>query len=172
MRFQIESTPEETRRSCAAIVQAALPPSRANYVVVLLYVAVGVVAYLLTPATRVATFLIGVAAVAATTLALQVEGRARVRRLQVNDPHASEPHFIEVSAEGVHSWCSHVDARYPWRDFAKVTENPEFFVLARASGVGSAVPKRLLAEKEEAELRAQLREWSPDHGAGLGQAAR
>jgi hypothetical protein len=167
MRFQIDPSPEETRRACAAIVQASLPPSRGNLIVIGLYIAVGLAAYFLTPATRGATFIIGIVAVAATTLALQAEGRSRVRRLQANDPHARERHFLELGPEGVRAWCDHVDARYPWRDFVKVTENREFFLFVRPSGAGSAVPKRLLDQGQAAQLRSHIREWAPDHGAAL-----
>jgi hypothetical protein len=50
--------------------------------------------------------------------------------------------------------------RYPWRDYAKVFENEEFFVFARATGTGSVVPKRLLGPTREAELRQYLRVWN------------
>jgi hypothetical protein len=167
MRFEIDPTPEENRRACAAILQASLPPSRANLIVIALYAAVGVAAYSLTPATWVTTFAIGILGIAACTLALQAEARSRVRRLQVNDPHASEHHFLELTPSGVRAWCEHVDARYPWQDFTKVTENKEFYLLVRPSGTGSALPKRLLDQGRDAELRALLREWSPDRGAAL-----
>jgi hypothetical protein len=133
-----------------------------------MYVAVGVAAYYLTPATGWATFLIGLVAVAATALLLQAEGRSRVRRLQSDDPHARETHFIELNPNGFRAWCSHVDARYPWKDFAKVTENGEFYLFLRA-GNGSAIPKRILDESTEAELRHRIRAWAPDGGAGLAR---
>jgi hypothetical protein len=167
MRIEIDPTPDETRRACAAIVRASLPPSRANLIVIASDVAVGVASYFLTPATWATTFAIGVFAIAGTTLALQVEARSRVRRLRANDPHASERHFLELNPEGVRAWCERVDARYPWRDFAKVIENKEFYLFVRPSGAGSAVPKRLLDQGRDAELRGHIREWSQDHGAAL-----
>jgi len=169
LRFEIDPTPEETRRACSAIAQACLPPSRGNAILFGMYTAVGIAAYFLTPATRPVTFLIGLVAVAATALLLQAEGRSRLRRLQVEDAHARERHFVELSPEGVRAWCSHVDARYPWKDFFKVVENSEFYLFLRPSGNGSAIPKRLLDDVTETELRERIRAWSPDSGTGLAR---
>ena len=166
LRFEINPTPEETRRACAALVQACLPPSRGNAILFGMYVVVGVAAYYLTPTTRPLTFLIGLVGVAATALLLQAEGRSRVRRLQSDDAHAREAHFIELNPDGLRAWCSHVDARYPWKDFVKVIENREFYLFLRG-GSGSALPKRVLDESTEAALRDCIRAWSPDGGGGL-----
>ena len=171
MRFQIDPNPEETRRAWIAIAQAGLPPRRATLIVLGLYAVVGIAAYLLTPATGTTTFVIGVVAVLATAMALQGEARRRVRHLGANDPHATEPHFIEFSPEGVHTWCAHVDARYSWPEFAGVKEDDEFYLFVRLSGSGSALPKRLLDQGQQAELRARIREWSPDRGAQLTREA-
>jgi hypothetical protein len=171
MRFEIDPTPEETRRACIALAQAGLPPSRATLILIGLYAVVGLAAYLLTPATGATTFAIGVLAVLATAMALQAEARRRVRRLGANDPHAREPHFIELSSEGVHTWCAHVDARYPWPEFRAVKEVKEFYLFVRLSGSGSALPKRVLEQGQQVELRARIREWSPDHGAQLTREA-
>jgi len=169
MRFEIDPLPDETSRGCAAIVQASLPRSRANLIVIASYALIGVAASLLTPATWVMTFVIGVCGIAGTTIALQMEARSRLRRLRWNDPHATERHFLELSPEGVRAWCQHVDARYPWRDFAKVTENKEFYLFVRPSGAGSALPKRLLDQERELALRALIQEHSPDRGAALAR---
>jgi hypothetical protein len=134
-----------------------------------MYVAVGVAAYYLTPTSRPLTFLIGLVAVVATALLLQAEGRSRVRRLQLDDAHVREPHFIELTPESVRAWCSHVDSHYPWKDFFKVIENNEFYLLLRPSGNGSAIPKRILDDPTDALLRQRIRDWSPDGGAGLAR---
>jgi hypothetical protein len=110
---------------------------------------------------------IGIAAVIATVTALQAEGRSRIRRLQTEDPHARETHYVELSPEGVRAWCAHVDARYAWADFAKVVENNEFYLFVRAGGTGTAIPKRLLDGEGDAELRRWIKEWAIDHGASL-----
>lgn len=171
MRFQIDPLPSESQRACRAIVQAALPPSRINAVLIALYAAVALAAFVFTPATRATTLIIGVAAVMATAWAIQVESRTRVRRLQRDDPHALETHFIEIGPEGVHTWCAHIDARYPWSDFASVAETGEFYLLVRPSGNGVAIPKRLLNENTRSELLTGLREWAPDRAAGLSRKA-
>ncbi|HKW11835.1 MAG TPA: YcxB family protein [Gemmatimonadaceae bacterium] len=167
LRFQIDPSREESQRACAAMVRACLPPSRRDLILLALYVAVGVAAFYFTPDTTATTFLIGMLAITAAVIAIEVEGRLRVRHLRTADPHAEETHFVELNAEGVRSWCAHVDARYPWRDFSKVAEDKEFYLLLRLSGAGSAIPKRLLDRVTDAQLRARIREWSPDRGASL-----
>lgn len=167
LRFEIDPVPGEAARACSAIVRESLPRSRRTAIVIALYVAVIAAAWLLTPATRALTTVIGVGAVLATVWALQVEGRSRVRRLQASDPHATETHFIELSADGVHTWCAHVDSNYPWQDFTKVVPTTEFYLFVRGGGNGSAVPMRLLGEEREDELRERIRQWSPEHGASL-----
>jgi hypothetical protein len=49
------------------------------------------------------------------------------------------------------------------------TENGEFYLFARPSGSGSAIPKRLLDPVTEAALRERINEWAPDHGSGLAR---
>ena len=169
MRFEIDPQPEETQRACTAIAKATLPSSQGGVTTFAVYAAVVAAAYFLTPESRAVTAFIGIAAVLATIMGLQAEGRRRMRRLQRNDPHSRETHFVEIDPEGVRTWCSHVDARYPWADFAKVTEDKEFFVLARASGQGAVIPKRIVDDAQDVELRAKLREWSPDRGASLAR---
>lgn len=102
-------------------------------------------------------------------MALSAVARARARRRHANDPHARETFFIELGAEGLRTWCSHVEARYPWRDFTRVTETQEFYLFVLPSGSGSALPKRLLNDAQESELRSCIREWSADHGGALAR---
>lgn len=160
MRFQIQPTEGEFARACNAMAQAALPPSRSTPIVVGLYVLVILAAFALTPSTWLPTALIGMGAVLVTSLALEAEGRARIRRVQREDTHALETHYVELNGEGVRSWCAHNEARCAWSDLIKVTENDEFFVFLRTGGNGSSLPKRLLDADMDAELRAQLREWA------------
>lgn len=134
--------------------------------------ALGVLAArVVTPSTWAPTAVIAIGAVAFTTMALQAEGRGRVRRLHAEDPHAQETHFVELDAAGVRTWCAHIDAKYPWSDFTKVAENKEFYLLVRPSGNGVAIPKRLLEEATARELKDRLREWAPDRGVALGREA-
>ena len=152
LRFQIDPQPGESLRACTAIARAVLPATRGNAIVLGLYALVGIASYVFTPTTRAATFIIGLGAVLGTVFALQAEGRSRLRRLQASDPHARETHFVELTPDGLHAWCAHVDARYPWQDFSKVTENGEFYLFARQNGTGSAIPKRLLDPVTEPAL--------------------
>jgi len=129
---------------------------------------VALLAFLL-PASHASAFFVGWAALYGTVYGLQTVGRANLRQLQDNDPHTLEPHLIEIDARDVYTGCAHVSARYPWHEFTKVDESNEFYLFVRGSGGGVAVPKRLLDEPTEEELRARIREWSPDHGAGLAR---
>ena len=169
LRFEIDPTPGESDRACAALLKVSLPPSRRTYVVLALYGLVILAAFTLTPETTAATTGIGVAAVLATVRALEAEGRSRVRRLGAHDPHARERHFVEVNAEGVRTWCAHIDARYPWAEVTRVVESSEFYLFARVTGGGAAVPKRLLDADRESDLRERIREWAPDRGASLAR---
>jgi len=167
LRFQIEPLPGETQRVCAAIARAAIPPRRAGLILIGLYAAIIAAAWFLTPATRATTVMIGVVSVLATVSALQAEGRSRLRRLYLGDPHSRETHYVELTPEGVRTWCAHVDARYAWSEFTKVVETPEFYLLVRPSGSGAAIPKRLLDDAGASELRQQIRVWAPTIGALL-----
>ena len=171
MRFQIDPTPGETQRACSAIVRACLPPSRRSQVMIALYVVIGAAAWFLTPKSWPMTLVIGVGAVLATESALRAESRSRMRRLQASDPHALETHHVELGPEGVHAWCGHIDARYPWQDYSRVLEDREFYLLVRPSGTGTAIPKRLLDPPRDAELRERIREWAPEQAAGLAHPA-
>ena len=134
LRFQIDPTPEETARACSAIARSALPSSYALIVLGLTYGGVVGAAEILTPATAATTVAIGFCAIAAVIYGLQRDARRRLRVVRNADPHARETHYIEVAAEGVHTWCAHVDSRYPWSDFSKVLENNEFIFFVRPSG--------------------------------------
>jgi hypothetical protein len=167
LRFQVDSQPGESARACSAIARSVIPQTRGNLLLFGLYIAVGLASYFLTPATRLTTFVIGLAGVLGTLYGLQAVGRANLRHLRRTDPHSTETHFVEVSTTGVHTWCAHIDARYPWSDFAKVVENNEFYMMVRPNGTGTAIPKRLLSAADDAQLRDRLRDWSPDRGVNL-----
>jgi hypothetical protein len=171
-RFEITPLPDESMRGCAAIAQAAMPPSRGGLVMFALYAGVGVVAYLIARPTFPATFILGMVAVAATALSLQAEGRRRLRALRRKDTHELEPHVLELSSDGIRSACNHIEARYQWRDFIRAVENKEFYLFVRPSGTGAALPKRLLDPVTEASLRECIANWSPDRGAGLARFVR
>lgn len=169
MRFEIDPSVEEAQRACAALVHARLGPDRSSLFLYAVYAAIGGLAYVLTPATRGLTFLIALMASLATAIGLQLIGRARIRRLQTGDPHATERLQLELSAVGVHVWCAHIDARYEWSEFVKVTENGEFYLFVRAPGSGAWLPKRLLDSATDNELRGRVKEWAVDRGANLAR---
>ena len=170
--FQVDPTPDETRRACAAIAQASLPPSRAAPMLIGLFVVIALAAYVLTPTTWYPTLLIGLATALGTVFLLQADGRSRVRRMQASDPHALETSFIELSPEGVRAWCAHIDVRHPWQDYSRVVVTNEFYLFIRGSGPGSvAIPRRLLDAERDGELRARVREWAPALGPDLNAGA-
>ena len=169
LRIQINPLPEESQRGCVALARAALPPERSTWILIALYAGVVAAVLLLTPPPHTVAILVGVAAVLATALALQAYGARRLRHLSASDPHALETYFVELNQEGVRTWCDHVDARYPWTDFSKVTENKEFYLFVRPSATGAIIPKRVLDPALEAALRACIRDWAPDGGAELAR---
>jgi hypothetical protein len=168
LRFEITPQPGENARSCAALVVSAVPKSRGTWFFVALCLGVALASFIL-PASRASTFLVGLAAVYAAVYGLQAVGRANLRQLQDQDPHSQETQFVEIGPDEIHTGCAHVSARYPWREFAKVFENTEFYLFMRATGGGAAVPKRILDAAKDEELRARIRDWSPDRGAGLAR---
>jgi len=161
LQFRIDPQPGETQRACTAIVLASLAPSRRSAIMIGLYAAVIVLAFIMTPGTRPQTVIIGVGAVMATEALLRRESVGRARRVQDQDPHALETHHVELSAAGVRAWCDHVDARYPWAEYRAVIQNPEFFLLLRSGGTGTAIPKRLLDADCTRELEMRLADWVP-----------
>jgi hypothetical protein len=168
LKFEIDPQPGESLRACEAIAKRVLPPSGQPELLFGLYVIAMLSGFVLVPSARFTAGLIALLAVVATAVVLPLSGRRRLARLQANDPHATERHFVELSAAGVHTWCSHVNSRYGWADFREAAEDKEFYLLVRPSGAGVAIPKRVLDEARAEELRARLREWSPDRGANLG----
>ena len=162
MRIEIDPVPDECLRGCLATAQSVLPPSRGTLLILALYGAVILCAFYFTPTTRAGTTLIGIGAVAVTYFALRFDGQRRLRRAWRSDPHANEATFVELSPEGLRTGCAHIDARYPWSDFAKVSESADFFLFARPSGAGAAIPKRVIAGPSEAELRRCIADWWGD----------
>ena len=165
LQFRIDPQPGETQRACVAIAQASLPPSRRSAIMIGLYGAIIVLAFVITPSTRPQTIVIGVGAVLATEALLRRESVGRVRRVQTQDAHALETHYVELSPTGVHTWCEHVDARYPWAEYRTVSQSPEFFLLLRAGGTGTAIPKRLLDDERARDLERRLSGWMTDRAS-------
>lgn len=161
MRFEIDSNPAEAQRACAAIARAVFPPTRFAISLVVLYACVWAASFYFTPATRTATAFIAIAAVMAAVFLLQFDLQSRGRSAQARDPHAHETHYVELTADGVHTWCAHVDARFPWTDFSRVMDTSEFLLFARPSGVGVAVPKRLTNADELEILLSEVQTWAP-----------
>lgn len=159
MRFEIDPLPNESRRGSAAIVKATLPPSRADVLLLAFIGAIWAGAHVLAPEVEGVVVLTALIAVIGSVTIVLVYAKRRIRALKSSDPHADEHYFIELGPDGLHSGCQHVDARYPWKDFQKITENGEFYLLCRGNGSGAAVPKRLLSAQADSALRSALQEW-------------
>jgi hypothetical protein len=170
LRFQIDPQLGETARARTAIARSLLSNPRGAWLLLGLLPAIGFASYFLTPATRMATFFVAMISVLGTGVGARTIVRLHARRLQAADSHSTETCFVEISEAGVRTWCSHIDARLPWADFIKATEDNEFFLLVRPDGSGAVIPKRLLDEAAEAELRDRLGQWSPDGGRHLARA--
>lgn len=162
MRFDIDPQPGENHRACVAIVRAVLPTQAAGIALLGVYAAIVIAAILLTPKTIVFTTLIGLSAVWATAGVQQLDYQRRMRLAQKRDPHATERYFVEVSEAGVRMWCGHLDARYPWSDFARVVQTSEFLLFALPSGTGASVPLRVTDVATVATLFEQVRVWAPE----------
>ena len=67
------------------------------------------------------------------------------------------------------TWCAHIDARYSWADVSRVAEDNEFYLFIRPGGAGVALPKRVLDDTVDADLRELVRSWSPDGGTNLAR---
>lgn len=157
-RFEVRPLPGESLRGCQALIRESLPPDRSNVISFAVCFAVAIAAYLLTPSTAVVTALIAAGGILALIVGSQANAKARLAKLRAADTHSLETHFIELDDTGARTWCNHVDARFPWCDFTRVTENPEFFLLIRPGGTGISIPKRVVGTGV-AELRERLSAW-------------
>jgi hypothetical protein len=171
MLVRIESDPAEAIRSCQAAAAAAWPRSYAFWVLFAIYCVLGYLVGRLVPEGGVTALLLVVGGLAVAMFAVHAEGRWRMLRGLQADPHIAEPHHAEITPDGLHLWCAHVDSRFTWDGLTAVRETAEFYVFVRGTSGGPVVPKRVLTAADEAELRALVREWSPDRGAGLGADA-
>ena len=169
MLFTIDPTPDETQRAVRAMIDVRVPTSGSTVRFSALYVAVVIAAFVLVPASPLMAMLVGLCSAVGGALLTRAETLRRARSLRGVDPHERERHYIELSPERVRAWCEHVDARYPWEEFTTVTENGEFYLLMRGAGGGIAIPKRVIDDATDRELRARLREWAPDRGASLAR---
>ena len=158
VRFEIHPIPGESFRGCQALAIESLPPDRSGVISFGVCFAVVMAAYLLTPSTAGVTTLIATGAIIAFILGSRAHAKGRVAQLRAADKHALETHFVELDETGARTWCNHVDARFPWCDFTRATENAEFVLLIRPGGSGIAIPKRVVGTGA-AELRERLSVW-------------
>lgn len=161
MTFTIDPRPDETARGCSAMVLTSMPPSRFTFVLIGAYVVAFVVATFFVPQATVPAFILAVATTTVVILAMQAEARSRLRRGRMADPHALEPYQVELSTEGIRTWCEHIDTRYTWSGMSVLKETPEFLLFIRGLGGGVFLPKRLLQPQDIASIRQQVTSWAP-----------
>lgn len=167
MLLPLDPLDGETPRACRVMIKASMPRSYAGWVMIGVYLIIIAAAYLVTPKTWYITAYAGIFGAVFMTLALKWELQRRARRARASDAHVLEPWQIEVTAAGVRTWCDHINCRWTWSGITRVIETPEFFLFLRGPNGGPVIPKRILDAPLTAELRANVREWSPDHGASL-----
>lgn len=158
VRFEIHPVPGESIRGCQALIRESLPPDRSGVISFGVCFAVVIAAYVLAPSTAAITSVIAAGGILGLILGSQVYAKARLTQLRAADKHSLETHFVELDDAVARTWCNHVDARFPWRDFTRATENAEFFLLVRPGGSGIAIPKRVVGTGA-AELRERLSAW-------------
>jgi hypothetical protein len=162
-RFEIRPLPGESLKGCQALIRESLPPDRSGAISFGVCVAVAIAAYVLTPSTAVVTTLVAAGAILALIFVSQAHAKSRLTHVRAADKHALETYFVELDDTGARTWCSHVDARFPWNDFTRATENAEFFLLLRPGGSGIAIPKRVVGTGA-AELRERVSGWLAQPG--------
>jgi hypothetical protein len=170
MLLRLDPLEGENVRASRAMTKASAPRSYANEVVLAVYAAIVAIAFLVTPKIWPATAGAGVFGAGLVIVAVAREAKWRARRARARDIHALEPWQIEVNAAGIRTWCDHIDLRHTWSGITRVIETPEFFLFLRGPNGGPVIPKRILDAALTSELRANVRDWSPDHGASLQTA--
>lgn len=167
VRFEPEAS--ETIRACTALAAEVNRPARPQLILLIVFLGVFLVARWLTPGQWPIIVLFCTIATGLAFAAIQAEHRHRTTKLLAANPHLRETHEIEITTECIRSRCSHVLAEYSWTGIQKVTENQEFYLFATGPAAGVAIPKRLLADEDDENVRAIVRVAAPDRGANLAR---
>lgn len=170
LRIHIDPVGDELQEGCEILAAATLPPGRGGWVLAGVFAAVAVGALLLAPAALPVTLLLACGGLIVGLSVLQLEARSRLRRAFAADPHHDEPYTVEVGADGIRTYCDHVDTRITWSGITRVVETRDYFVFVRGSSGGATIPRRVLSPADHQRLRQMVREWSPDRGAELAGA--
>ncbi|GEM_PF-3606208 len=167
MLLRLDPLDGEIPRACHLMLVASWPRSRSEFVSAAVYLVIFCGAYLLTPKTWLFTTYIGIVGGYFLIKGRQLELQSRIRRARARDKHALESYQIEVTAHGIRTWCDHIDTRYAWSGITRVIETPEFFLFLHGPNGGPVIPKRILDAALTSDLRSNIRDWSPDHGASV-----
>ena len=103
------------------------------------------------------------------TLFAKLEQRLRWERAIDADPHSTEEHSVEISDRGLAFWCDHARSELAWGGVRRVQETPKHFLFVCGPFGACAVPKRIMSDAEDEELRSLIRQRSPDRGAHLAR---
>lgn len=161
MIYSIDPTPDEIARGCQALVQDSLPRSHATFVLFATYIAAFAAATVFIPSAATPAFVLAVATATVAILGIQAETRARLRRARSTDPHLLETYQVELSAEGIRTWCGHIETRYTWDSINALKETPDFVLFVRGVGGGVYLPKRLFGPDDITTLRSNVATWAP-----------
>jgi hypothetical protein len=173
MEFTIRQTAEERRRAMQAITRAILPPSRATWALIAIYLLAGLACELTLGDRAAVGIIISVGAVMLAMMVVRHDARRRTRALVEDDPHAEEPYQVEITEAGLRQWCAHVDTLTRWNGITQVERTPEFY-LFRRPGTACSIPRSALDESSERELEDAIRRWAPEiplvaHGDAAAQ---
>ncbi len=161
MTFTINPTSAETARGCQALAFKSLPSNKSGLVLGAIYVLTFLVATFLIPQASLSAFLLAVGTTTVALLGIQTEARRRIARGRAADPHALEPYQVELSSEGLRTWCAHIETRYTWGAIRLMADSPEFLLFVHGVGGGLFLPKRLLSEADLAGIRQDVAKWAP-----------
>lgn len=168
MLVSIVPTADENIRIRAAVTRKVLVRNYSDAYLIALYLAIAAIAFVLTRATWLISVPLVVMGVSGGVWLLQREARRRTRATIARDPHALEPYRVAVDESGIRTVCDHIECRMAWSYFTSVRETTELYLFLRAIG-GYAIPKRVLDDATDTELRDLVRRWSPDQGSGLAR---
>ncbi len=168
MVFSYTSNPEEGVEAITAAARTVTPPWAGLPAYGMTIIAIALFARLITHNwTQIVGFTFF--ALCLVTLFAQLEQRLRWERAIEVDPHSNEEHSVEISDRGLAFWCEHARSDLAWGGVRRVQETPKHFLFVCGPFGACGVPKRLMSEAQEAELRSLIRQHSPDRGANLAR---
>ena len=168
MVFHYRSTPDESIQAMRAA--AGTVTSRWTGLPALVVTILGIAAFAhLVSRDWIQVTVLAYIAVAVFPAVVRLEQRFRWRRAIKADPHSAEEQHVEVSDAGLRFWCEHSDSKLTWSGVRRVQETAHHYVFVCGPLGGCPIPKRVISDDDEPELRDLIRRCSPDHGTHLAR---